>query len=51
MTDSFPVWTRREQIELDGQKYEVRTIGIEWRHKRLSSAPNLGGHTYCRMLP
>ena len=28
VTDSFPVWTRREQIELDGQKYEVRTIGI-----------------------
>ena len=24
VTDSFPVWTRREQMELDDLKYEVR---------------------------
>ena len=38
VTDSFPVWTRREQMELDGPKYEVRTIGTGWRHKPFISA-------------
>ena len=51
MTDSDPVWTRREQIDPDGLKYEVRTIGTAWRHKRFHQPRTVGGHTYCRMLP